>query len=168
MSVSLPPLPSPEGLTPNYMAQLAARNKAALKVPEGWMEALADKGWLFAGANEYYLFWERPGYWLRVSTFEDGWRASIIPEDRRVPRPELGVAGVFIPFPEAMRAPEYRGLGAKAKAGAAASAMWEHHEKYLAKLGIKLTQVASKVFKGTGQGGYVSAQSFFFEGRKGC
>lgn len=43
------------------------------------MEALADKGWLFAGANEYYLFWERPGYWLRVSTFEDGWRASILP-----------------------------------------------------------------------------------------
>lgn len=160
--MALPPLPEPVGLTPEYLERIAFNHRTDLVVPSGWQEELASFGWLFASSNNTFLFFERPGYWLRIHKFpsREEWSATVMPEDSRVPRPKLGDAGYWLRFPEEMLAPEYRGRGARAKALAAAKDLWLEHEGYLKTLGIELAGVGVKPFKGSGRGGYVSAKIF--------
>lgn len=162
MNNILPALPEPTGLTPEYLERIAFNHQTDLGVPSGWQEELASYGWLFAGSNNTFLFFERPGYWLRIHKFptREEWTATVMPEDCRVPRPELGDAGYWIPFPDEMLAPAYRGKGARAKAMSAARELWLLHEGYLRALGIELTGVGTKLFRGSGAGGYVAARTF--------
>lgn len=162
-ATALPPLPPASAeVTPEYLEQLARNNPDALELPPEWGAALEAHGWLFVGSNQSYLFFERPGYWLRVHTFSDnqGWTATVIPEEMRVPRPTLGNAGYWLPFPLEQRAPDFRGKGAQTRAQAAAKALWLAHEPLLKELGIELVATGARLYHGSGSGGYVAPKAF--------
>lgn len=156
----LPPLPVASGITEERLAWLRERRKSDLVIPPEWRVALEAHGWLEAGANDYYVFLERPGYWLRLAKVHDEWYGSIQPEEFRVPRDELGDAGYGMRFPDEMQAPTFSGRGARARALAAAQAIWKEHEAYLAPLGILLTGVGVRQFRGSGSGGYVAPKAY--------
>jgi len=99
-------------------------------MPGAWFECLAAAGWTYITSNEGCVFWERPGYWLRLSYFFEAWSASVLPESFRV-----GMRGEFL---DSEQAPVIRGRGAKARALDAALAQWREHEAYLLPLGIML------------------------------
>lgn len=157
---ALPPLPPPSEITPERLAQIQSQRKFDLRLPSGWNDALQARGWFRAGANEMYVFFERPGYWLRIFRVYGEWSATVMPAHLRVPRPELGSAGYNLRFPDHMLPPEFRGKGARAKALAAATVLWQEHEGYLAALGIQLTAVGVRQFLGSGSGGYVDSRSY--------
>lgn len=156
----LPPLPEPAPLSPERRTWLAEQRRHDLPFPAHWRAALAAHGWLHAGGNRSYVFFERPGHWLRLSRLGEAWVARIDPETHRVPRPELGSAGLGILFPQGMQPPEYRGRGARTRALEAAKALWLEHEPYLAALGVELHAVGVRLFRGSGRGGYVASQAY--------
>lgn len=139
---------------------LHAQEPAVLHIPQDWETVIQSLGWLHAGANNAYVFFERAGHWLRLTRAGEDWYATVMPELFRVPQAEGREPGCWVPFPDEQRAPAYRGRGAVAKARLAALALWEEHDEPLAELGIRLSRVGVRQFRGSGAGGYVDTKSY--------
>jgi hypothetical protein len=122
--------------------QAAAPSHLVHKMPVAWFEHLAAARWTYVASNDGCVFWERPGYWLRLSYFFEAWSASVLPESFRV-----GMRGEF---PESEHAPVIQGRGAKARALVAALAQWREHESYLSPLGITLDCVGVRQYRSSG------------------
>jgi hypothetical protein len=119
-------------------------------MPVAWIEAIEAHGWTSAGSNQSYVFFEKPGYWLRIFRFLEGWEASVTPEYfRSSPDP----ASPFERYAETEMAPSFTGKGARARALAHAKALWNEHAAYLAPLGIKLSGVGVFQYQASGGAG---------------
>lgn len=123
-------------------------------MPREWEAPLAAAGWTYEASNQGVVFWEKPGYWLRLSYYSGGWYASVLPENFHVGF-ERGE------FADHEKAKPYLGRGAHQRALEGAAALWLACEAHLEPLGIQLDCVGVRRHRSSsGSGSSIGTVSY--------
>lgn len=141
----------------------ASQSQPDVVLPQEQLTALQAQGWEYKAANAAYAFFQKPGYWLRVSPLrgQAGWWASVMPEDSHVPD---GKTWPPPAFNETELAPAFTGKGARVRALQFAKDQWARHSAYLQPLGIELVTVGVRQNRSTGGSGSSIGTKAYYRG----
>jgi hypothetical protein len=131
-----------------------------LQLPPGWQAELEARGWEYRGANHNYVFFQQPGYWLRV--FCRGGSGTFMASIRPVPYHVPDGKWPPTPFTTDELAPVFTGKGAMRRALEHAAKLWQTHDAYLQPIGIRLHHVGVNQYSAVGGAGSEVAAKFYY------